>query len=69
MRVVGAGIFAEAAAAAAAASAGEAEGRFRLAEEDTPWLFACLVVVLGLLLAANERACSRLRLPPPEGAA
>ena len=68
-RVVGPGIFVEPAAAAAAASAGEAEGRFRLAEEDTPWLFACLVLVLGLLLAANERACGRLRLPPPEGAA
>src|SRR5215203_1069656 len=68
-RVVGPGIFVEPAEAAAAASAGEAEGRFRLAEEDTPWLFACLVLVLGLLLAANERACGRLRLPPPEGAA
>ena len=68
-RVVGPGIFVEPGEAAAAATGGEAEGRFRLAEESTPWLFAGLVLALALLLALNERACSRLRLPPPGGTA
>ena len=67
-RVVGPGIFVQP-DEAAATTGGEAEGRFRLAESGTPWLFVGLVLVLGLLLAANERACGRLRLPPPGGAA
>ena len=39
----------------------------RLAEEGTPWLFALLGGLLLALLAANERCCGRLRLPPPAG--
>ncbi len=68
-RVVGPGIFVGRDEAAAVASGGELAGRFRLEEEDMPWLFVGLVLALGLLLAANERACGRLRLPPPGGAA
>ena len=45
---------------------GTAGGPFRLAEEGMPWLFVALAVALALLVAANEEACARLRLPPPE---
>lgn len=38
-------------------------GTFRLAEEETPWLFLVLALGLAVLLTANERLCGRLRLP------
>lgn len=43
---------------------GAAAGAIRLAEESMPWLFVVLAAGLVLFLAANERACGRLRLPP-----
>jgi hypothetical protein len=64
---VGADIFIELDEAAAVA-AGRADGTLRLAEESVPWLFLALAMMLTLLLAANERACGRLRLPAPERA-
>lgn len=48
-------------------AAGRADGGFRLAEEGMPWLFVALALALALLLGANERACSRLRLPARGG--
>lgn len=45
---------------------GRAAGPFRLAEEGMPLLFLALAVGLALLIAANEHACARLRLPPAE---
>lgn len=68
-RVVGPGIFVEPDEAPALISGGGPGGLARLAEEDMPWLFVGLVLALALLLAANERACGRLRLPPPGGSA
>jgi hypothetical protein len=68
-RVVGPGIFVEPDEAAAVKSGGGLEAHARLAEDDMPWLFVGLVLALALLLAANERACGRLRLPPPGGPA
>jgi hypothetical protein len=62
-RVVGPGIFVDLEDAPHATVADASAGRFRLAEEDVPWLFAGLVVVLALLLAVNERLLARLRLP------
>ena len=50
-------------------AAASAADPFRLAEENTPWLFLGLAVALALLLAANERLCGRLRLPEPGGRA
>lgn len=44
---------------------GRSGGPFRLAEESMPWLFLGLAAALVLLLATNERACGRLRLPSP----
>jgi hypothetical protein len=64
-RVVGPGIFVELGDAPRAAVAAETTGRFRLAEERMPWVFVALALALALLLAANERACGRLRLPSP----
>lgn len=63
-RIVGPGIFVELDDAAGSKAAGPVADRFRLAEEDTPWLFLGLALALALLLAANERLCGRLRLPP-----
>lgn len=65
-RVLGRGAFVDIDEATAIA-AGPISGRdlFRLAEDGTPWLFAfCVAALLGLL-AANERFCGRLALPPP----
>jgi hypothetical protein len=53
---------------ATAVAPGRADGALRLAEESMPWLFVALAAALALLLAANERACGRLRLPAPERA-
>ena len=66
-RIVGPGIFVELADAAESAVAAQPERRFRLAEEDAPWLFLALALALTLLLAANERLCGRLELPRPGG--
>lgn len=44
---------------------GRGAGAISLAEESMPWLFVALAAALALLLAANERACGRLRLPAP----
>jgi hypothetical protein len=65
-RMVGPDIFVELGDAAEAVSPEAAAGRFRLAEEDLPWLYLALALALALLLAANERLCGRLRLPLPE---
>jgi hypothetical protein len=52
-------------ATAIATGPGSGRNLFRLAEDETPWLFAfCVAALLGLL-AANERFCGRLALPPP----
>jgi len=51
---------------ATAVAAGRSTTALRLAEENMPWLFVGLAVALALLLAANERACGRLRLPLQE---
>jgi hypothetical protein len=51
---------------ATAVAAGRSTRALRLAEENMPWLFVGLVLALTLLLAANERACGRLRLPVAE---
>jgi hypothetical protein len=48
---------------ASAVAAGRSQTALRLAEENMPWLFIGLALALSLLLAANERACGRLRLP------
>ncbi|HWL33193.1 MAG TPA: vWA domain-containing protein [Gaiellaceae bacterium] len=61
---VGADIFIELDEGATIA-AGRADGAVQLAEENMPWLFVALAITLALLLAANERACGRLRLPTP----
>ena len=67
-RIVGPGIFVDLGEAESAVQ-GEGPDRFRLAEENVPWLFLGLAVALALLLALNERLCGRLRLPPREGTA
>ena len=64
-RVVGAENFVEPAAYQAGTPARSTLGA---AEEATPWSFLALVVLLALLLAANERYCGRLRLPPAAAA-
>jgi hypothetical protein len=61
-RVVGRGIFVDLDEAPKAAVAAESAGRFRLAEENVPWPFLALALALIVLLAANERLLSRLRL-------
>lgn len=66
-RIVGPGIFVELGDAAQAAAPASDADRFRLAEENTPWLFLALALALALLLAANERLCGRLRLPARPG--
>lgn len=65
--IVGADVFIELDEATAVA-AGRSDSTLRLAEENMPWLFVGLVVALALLLAVNERACGRLRLPARERA-
>jgi hypothetical protein len=62
-RVFGSGIFVDLDDAPRAAVAAEWSGRFRLAEEEAPWLFLGVALVLIVLLAANERLLARLRLP------
>jgi hypothetical protein len=52
-------------AQAVATASGSERDLFRLAEEGMPWLFALFAAVLLALLAANERLCGRLVLPPP----
>lgn len=64
--IVGADVFIELDEATAVA-AGRSDSAVRLAEENMPWLFVVLAITLALLLAANERACGRLRLPAREG--
>ncbi|MEJ7791203.1 MAG: vWA domain-containing protein [Gaiellaceae bacterium] len=59
--VVGGDVFIELDEATAVA-AGRSGATLRLAEENMPWLFVGLALALALLLAANERACGRLRL-------
>jgi hypothetical protein len=64
-RVLGPGAFVDLDEATAVATAPGSRGTlFRVAEDGTPWLFACLIAVLLGLLAANERLCGRLVLPP-----
>ena len=65
--VVGGDVFIELDEATAVA-AGRSGATLRLAEENMPWLFVGLALALALLLAANERACGRLRLTAPERA-
>lgn len=64
---IGSDIFIDLEEAAAVAS-GRPAGVVRLAEEATSWLLVGLILILILLLAANERACGRLRLPFPRSA-
>ncbi len=65
--VVGGDVFIELDEATAVA-AGRSGATLRLAEENMPWLFVGLALALALLLAANERACGRLRLTALERA-
>ena len=61
-RIAGADVFVTVDAALATA---RVDDPFRLDEEEMPWLFLALAVLLAALLAANERFCGRLRLSPP----
>jgi hypothetical protein len=63
-RILGPDVFVDVEDATATAT-GSGGQLVRLAEEQTPWLFAGLVAALILLLGANERLCGRLRLPSP----
>lgn len=53
---------------ATAVATGRLGGTQPLVEENMPWLFVGLALALASLLAVNERACGRLRLPAPDRA-
>ena len=53
---------------ATAVATGRLGGTQLLVEENMPWLFVGLALALASLLAVNERACGRLRLPAPDRA-